>query len=151
MKKNDRLLFEKIPEEGIEKETLKCPICGEVFTRLIEKKSTSSLKEEYEAWGNKKYCEEFHYVSSYSLSHLFEQIRVNRRFTEKEFSEKIGYPEIYIKSVERGERIPSLKFSLLCAQEFGINPKWVKNKWVKEMTSWFEEKLITRLNLREEI
>lgn len=53
--------------------------------------------------------------------------------------------------MERGERVPSLKYSLSCAEVFGINVSWVKGRLLKEMVSSFEEKLITRLDLEKEI
>jgi DNA-binding XRE family transcriptional regulator len=145
MKNNNPHSLKEVLEEEI-----KCPICGEILRRRLERGPSSFLIEQYRSKIKEPY-DQFHFVSSYSLAHLFLQRRVDQNLTIESFSKKIGFSENYIKSVEHGKIIPSLKYSLVCAEEFGINPNWIKNRWVKEMTSWFEQKLMNRFNLKEEI
>lgn len=135
------------PEESkvILEYEIKCPLCGEIFRRYVERRSPSFPIEEYGTFKIKK--SQPHYVSFNSLAHLFFQRRVGLNLTIEDFSEKIGFPENYIESVECGERMPSLKYSLVCAEQFGISLGWTKTRWAKEMTSSFEEKLINRLGL----
>lgn len=147
MKKNDATLPET---KEVFEEEIKCPLCGEILRRPVQRQSVSFSIQEY-CSKIEKIKDKFHYVGFNSLAHLFIQRRVDEGLSVESFSKNIGFPENYIKSVEYGKRIPSLKYSLKCAQEFSINPNWVKNRWVKDMTSWFEEKLLNRLKLKEDI
>lgn len=131
-------------------EEIKCPLCGEVLRRRVERKSVSLPVERYNS-GVTTPESQFYHVGFNSLARFFFQRRIGQSLTLQELSKRIGFSEKHIESVERGERVPSLKYSLSCAEVFGINVSWVKGRLLKEMVSSFEEKLITRLDLGEEI
>lgn len=76
-----------------------------------------------------------------TLPNLFHKLRIYRNLTRKSLAQKFGVPEDYIAKMETGQRLPSLKYCLLCAKEFGANPEWVKRKWFKEMMKGLEERL----------
>jgi DNA-binding XRE family transcriptional regulator len=146
MEKNGHLKKSKV----IIEEEIKCPLCGEVVRRRVERESVSLPVERY----NSEVAtleSQFHHVGFNSLARLFFQRRIGQGLTLKELSNRIGFSEKHIESVERGERVPSLKYSLSCAEVFGINVSWVKGRLLKEMVSSFEQKLVTRLNFEEEV
>ena len=82
-----------------------------------------------------------------SLAHLFYKLRLNRNLTKRSLASKFGTSEDYLSKVETGDLPPSLKFSLQCAEEFGINPQWVKNKWARDRIERFSETIKRRLGL----
>lgn len=82
-----------------------------------------------------------------SLPYLFRKLRIHRNLTKQALAKKLDFSEDYISRIETGSRPPSLKYSLMCAQEFGINPYYVKNKWAKEIVERFSERLRRRLGL----
>jgi transcriptional regulator with XRE-family HTH domain len=82
-----------------------------------------------------------------SLAHLFYKLRIHRNLTKRALSLKFGVKEDYLSRVEGGSRFPSLNFSLKCAEEFDINPEYVKNRWANEAVRLFSERLRRRLKL----
>jgi len=85
----------------------------------------------------------------YELGHLFERLRMNRELSRSILAGQFGTTEEYLTQVETGRKIPTLKICLLYSKEFGINPLWVKNKWMHEIISMIEERLKSRLGLRD--
>lgn len=83
----------------------------------------------------------------YSLPHLFWKLRQNHNLTKRSLADKFGISEEYVSSIESGSKFPSLSFSLKCAREFGINPKYVKSKWAREVIERFSDRLNRRLGL----
>jgi len=82
-----------------------------------------------------------------SLPYLFKKLRIHRNLTKESLSKKFNVSENYIYTIEAGIKPPSLHYSLMSAEEFGINPEWVKRKWLKEMMVVIEERLKKRLRL----
>jgi len=74
-------------------------------------------------------------------------MRIHRNLTRRSLAQRAGVSEDYVAAVESGSKFPSLKFCLMCGQEFGANPNWVKNKWVNERVSRFLRSLRKRLDL----
>jgi transcriptional regulator with XRE-family HTH domain len=85
----------------------------------------------------------------YKLGFLFHKLRAYRGLPKNLLAQQFGVTEKYISEVEEGQKIPTLKFSLLCAKEFGINPQWVKNKWLKELIATIQDRLEKKLGLNE--
>jgi len=102
--------------------------------------------------------EDHHYTKFYknkgplarpnSLAFIFHNLRIHRNLTRKALAQKFGVTEEYVSKVEDGLIFPSIKFCLMCGQEFGANPKWVKNKWVNERVDRFSVRLRKRLGLK---
>jgi transcriptional regulator with XRE-family HTH domain len=82
-----------------------------------------------------------------SLAHIFRNLRIHRRMTTKEFSEKLGVGEIYITQIECGFKKASLKYWLMAGQEFGFNPNYIKVKWLNEKSNYFKERLKRKIGL----
>jgi DNA-binding XRE family transcriptional regulator len=82
-----------------------------------------------------------------SLAHLFYKLRHNRNLTKRALSRKFGVSEDYLSRVENGSRFPSLSFCLKCAEEFEVNPEYIKNRWANEAIRVFSERLRRRLKL----
>jgi DNA-binding XRE family transcriptional regulator len=82
-----------------------------------------------------------------SLTSIFHNLRIHRNLTAGALGKKIGFPEDYVSAVESGSKSPSLKFCLLCGEEFGANPNWVKNKWANERIGRFSDLTKKRLGL----
>ena len=82
-----------------------------------------------------------------TLPHLFYKLRQNRNLTKRSLADKFGVSEEYVSAIESGSKFPSLNFSLKCAQEFEINPNYVKNKWAKEAIERYGRRLLRRLGL----
>lgn len=85
----------------------------------------------------------------YTLSHLFRKLRMNRNLTKRRLAEKCSLSEGYVSSVEGGLKFPSLSFCLSCAQEFGVNPEWVKRRWARAMVERFQSRLNKRLEIED--
>jgi len=84
-----------------------------------------------------------------SLPFIFRKLRIHRNLTRRSLAQKLGVTENYIYRVESGQKIPSLKFSMKCAHEFGINPEYVKRKWFRAMMDFIGVMLKKRLNLED--
>jgi len=82
-----------------------------------------------------------------SLPHIFRKLRQNHNLTKRSIADKFGYSEDYVSSIEAGSKFPSLSFCIKCANEFGINPEYVKSKWAREKIERFSERLKRRLGL----
>ena len=82
-----------------------------------------------------------------SLPHFFRKMRVHRNLTKGTLAAKFGFSKDYVSAVEGGSKFPSLKFCLLCGQEFGANPNWIKNKWARWATKRFTKRIRERLKL----
>lgn len=82
-----------------------------------------------------------------SLPHLFRKLRQNHNLTKGSLADKFGLSEEYVSSIEGGSKFPSLSFSIKCAREFGINPKYVKSKWAREVIERYSDRLNRRLGL----
>ena len=82
-----------------------------------------------------------------SLPHLFCKLRQNRNLTIGSLAAKFGLSEDYVSAIESGSKFPSINFCLKCADEFDINPMYVKNKWAKESIERFGRRLMRRLGL----
>ena len=80
-----------------------------------------------------------------SLPHLFYKLRQNHNLTKRSLAEKFGISEEYVSAIESGSKFPSLNFCLKCAQEFEINPNYVKSKWAREVIERFSDRLNRRL------
>lgn len=74
---------------------------------------------------------------------------MNREESRSTLAKKFGTTKEYLTQVETGRKIPTLKTCLKYSKEFGINPLWVKNKWMKEILSAVEEQLKMRLGLKD--
>ena len=85
----------------------------------------------------------------YELGHLFERLRTNREMSRSVLAGQFGTTEEYLTQVETGRKIPALRICLLYSKEFGINPLWVKNKWMKQIISTIEERLKSKLGLTD--
>jgi len=83
----------------------------------------------------------------YSLPYIFRKLRQNRGMTKRAFGAKFGFSEEYVSSIESGSKFPSLRYCLLCADEFDANPNWVKTKWAKECIERFSTRLNRKLGL----
>jgi transcriptional regulator with XRE-family HTH domain len=84
-----------------------------------------------------------------SLSHLFYKLRQNSNLTKRSLADKFGISEDYVSSIESSSKFPSLSFCIKCAREFGINPKYVKSKWAREVIERFSDRLNRRLGLED--
>jgi transcriptional regulator with XRE-family HTH domain len=84
-----------------------------------------------------------------SLPHLFRKLRQNHNLTKRSIAKNFGVSEDYVSKIESGYEFPSLNFCLKCAQEFDINPNYVKNKWAKEAIGRFTDRLNRRLGLED--
>jgi transcriptional regulator with XRE-family HTH domain len=82
-----------------------------------------------------------------SLGRIFHNLRIHRNLTAAALAEKFGFSEDYVSAIESGSKSPSLKFCLLCGEEFGANPNWVKNKWANERIRCFSDRTKKRLGL----
>lgn len=82
-----------------------------------------------------------------SLAHIFHKLRQNRNLTIRALANKFCVTEGYVSKVESGSMPPSLKYSLKCGEEFGVNPYWIKNKWANEIIERFSERVKRRLGL----
>jgi len=82
-----------------------------------------------------------------SLPHIFRKLRQNHNLTIRALADKFCVTQGYVSKIESGSMPPSLKYSLKCAEEFGINPYYVKNKWLREVIERFSERLKKRLGL----
>ena len=82
-----------------------------------------------------------------SLSGIFHRLRIHRNLTCKSLALRFGVSEDYVSAIESGSKFPSLKFCLMCAQEFGANPNWVKSKYCNEATIRFSNRLRAKLCL----
>ena len=82
-----------------------------------------------------------------SLPYLFRKLRIHRNLSRKAFALKMGVSEEYISWIEEGQKPPSLHFCLRCAEEFDINPQWLKLKWYKETLSRIKQNLERKLEL----
>lgn len=82
-----------------------------------------------------------------SLGHLFLKLRQNRNLTKRALADKFCISEEYVSAIESGSRFPSLCFCLKCAQEFEINPNYVKSMWAREAIARFSDRLKKRLGL----
>lgn len=82
-----------------------------------------------------------------SLPYVFRKLRIHRNLTISSLANKFGFSEDYVRAIESGSKFPSLKFCLLCAQEFGANPNWVKSKWANDRIEQFSQRLLKRLGL----
>jgi len=74
-------------------------------------------------------------------------MRIHRNLTRGSLAQRAGFSEEYVSKVENGSIYPSLKFCLMCADLFGANPNWVKNKWANERVYRFSRSLKMRLDL----
>lgn len=83
----------------------------------------------------------------YSLRSIFRKLRIHRNLTKAALAAKFGYSEQYVASVESGSRFPSIRFFLLCANEFGANPEWVKVKYLNAAGDRYSDRLKRRLGL----
>ena len=104
------------------------------------------------AYGSKLGLDPFYHkrallARSDSLAHLFYKLRIHRNLTKRALALQFGVKEDYVSRVESGCRFPSLSFSLKCAQEFDINPEYVKSRWANEAIRIFSERLRSRLKL----
>jgi len=89
-----------------------------------------------------------HYLTrADSLPHIFRKLRQNRNLTKRSLADKFCISEEYVSSIENGSKFPSLRFSIKCAQEFGINSNYVKSKWAREVIERFSDRLKSRLGL----
>ncbi len=118
-------------EEGII-----CPLCGEVLTRGHRSRPIEN--------GSIRIPENFNFRSN-SLSFLFREIRASKGITKKSIAEKLGVSEEYISQVEQGTKRLPLRCWLLICEEFGMNPQWLKKKWLSETLSRMGEKLEERI------
>jgi transcriptional regulator with XRE-family HTH domain len=82
-----------------------------------------------------------------SLPHLFYKLRQNRNLTKRALAAKFSVSEDYVSAIESGSKFPSLNFCLKCAQEFEVNPNYVKSKWAREVIERFSDRLNRRLGL----
>jgi len=80
-----------------------------------------------------------------SLPHFFRKMRVHRNLTKGILAAKFGVSKDYVSAVEGGLKFPSLRYCLLCANEFGANPNWVKSKWAHAAIKRFSKRLMRRL------
>jgi transcriptional regulator with XRE-family HTH domain len=83
----------------------------------------------------------------YSLPVFFRKMRIWRDLTKRALADKLGYSEEYVSSVESGSRFPSIRYCLLCANEFGANPEWVKAKYMNVAVDRYSDRLKKRLDL----
>jgi len=67
--------------------------------------------------------------------------------SKRSFAQKMDVSQEYVRFIEKGIKPPSLKFCLACAVEFGINPQWVKNKWLKDTVERIKQNLEMKLGL----
>jgi len=84
-----------------------------------------------------------------TLACIFRNLRISRRITAKELSEKLGVGKIYITQVECGFKKPSLQYWLGCAEVFGANLEWTKIKWINEKSNYVKERLKKKIGLPE--
>jgi len=82
-----------------------------------------------------------------SLPYVFRKLRIHRNLTKRALAEMFSVSERYVSDVENGSRFPSLPYCLKCGELFGANAQWVKNKWAREATHRFTERLMKRLGL----
>ena len=82
-----------------------------------------------------------------SLPSIFRGLRINRNLTKKGLARRFGFTEEYVSAIEAGSKFPSLRYCLLCADEFGANPSWVKTKWAHDAIRRFSDRLMVRLGL----
>jgi DNA-binding XRE family transcriptional regulator len=82
-----------------------------------------------------------------SLPHLFMKLRQNHNLTKGSLAAKFGISEGYVSAIEGGSKFPSIGFCLKCAEEFDINPMYVKNKWAKEAITRYGRRVMKRLGL----
>lgn len=83
----------------------------------------------------------------YSLPYIFCKLRIDHNLTKTALAAKFGLSEGYISEIESGTRFPSLRYCLLCAEEFGANPEWVKVKYSNAAVSRYSDRLKRRLDL----
>jgi DNA-binding XRE family transcriptional regulator len=84
-----------------------------------------------------------------SLCSIFRNLRIHHNLTKGALAEKFSVSKEYVSAIESGSKFPSLKFCLLCGEEFGANPNWVKNKWANERISRFSDVVRRRLDLKD--
>ena len=82
-----------------------------------------------------------------TLPCIFRQLRIHRNMTKRALAEKFSVSEGYVNEVESGNKFPSLRYCLKCADEYGANPGWVKSKWAKEAINRFTDRLNQKLGL----
>lgn len=82
-----------------------------------------------------------------SLPYTFRKLRIHRNLTKKSLAHKFGFTEEYVSAIESGSKFPSLRYCLLCADEFGASVGWVKSKWANEAIKRFSARLMVRLGL----
>ena len=82
-----------------------------------------------------------------TLPDFFRKMRLYRGLSRKSLAQKFGVSEKYISDVESGAHFPSLRFCLLCADEFGANPNWVKSKYANEAIYRYSARIKKRLSV----
>jgi len=82
-----------------------------------------------------------------TLPYIFRKLRINRNMTKRRIAEKFSVSEGYVQAVESGQKFPSIRYCLRCANEFGANPQWVKNKYAKEALQRYTIRLNQRLGI----
>jgi transcriptional regulator with XRE-family HTH domain len=83
----------------------------------------------------------------YSLPYIFRKLLIDHNLTKAALAAKFGLSEGYVSEIESGSRFPSLRFCLLCANEFGANPEWVKVKYSNAAVSRYSDRLKKRLGV----
>ena len=82
-----------------------------------------------------------------TLPYIFRKLRTHRNLTKRRIAEKFSVSEGYVRDIENGQKFPSLRYCLKCADEYGANPGWVKSKWAKEAIKRFTDRLNQKLGL----
>ena len=52
--------------------------------------------------------------------------KYGKKYTQKEFADKLGLSENYIWQIEKGERIPSDRTIADICREFNVNERWLR-------------------------